>query len=68
MQGVHDVGYGDVGGLISEAVEELDLALGELLADCDAVRDADEVCVFELDAGALVAVVEEDVDSGCFKL
>ena len=33
-------------------------------ADVDAIGDADEVCVFEFDAGALVAVVEEDVEAG----
>ena len=40
------------------------LAFGELLADVDTVGDADEFGVFELDAGALVAVVEQDVDAG----
>ena len=55
---------GEVGGGVGEAVDEFDVAFGELLADVDAVGDADQFGVFELDAGALVAVVEEDVDAG----
>ena len=47
-----------------EAVEEFDVAFGQFFAYGDAVGDADEIGVFELDAGALVAVVEEDVEAG----
>jgi hypothetical protein len=54
----------DCPGWVGEAVEEFDFAFGELLADGDAEGDADEVGVFEFDAGALVAVIEEDVESG----
>src|SRR5579872_42600 len=40
-------------GGVQQAVDELDLALGELFADVDAEGDADQLCVLELDAGAL---------------
>ncbi len=62
-----DVGGGDIGGFVAEAVGELDEALGETLADGDSERDADDVGVFEFDAGALVTVVQEDVEAGSFK-
>jgi hypothetical protein len=54
-------------GLVGEAVEEFDFAFGEFFADGDAKGDADQVGVFEFDAGALVAVIEEDVESGGFE-
>ena len=59
-------GFGcrNVVGLVVQPIEEFDLAFAELFADGDAVRDADEGGVFELDPSALVAVIEEDVDAG----
>ena len=59
---------GEVGGGSGEAVDEFDLAFGEFLADVDTVGDADEFSVLELDAGALVAVVEQDVDACGFEI
>src|SRR5687768_6088466 len=53
----------DVLGLFGGALEELDLAVGNLLADGEAEGDADEVRDLELDAGALVPVVEEHVEA-----
>src|SRR5215212_9713421 len=50
-------------GLLRGAVEEFDAAFGDLLADGDAEGDAYQVCVLELDARALVAVVEEDFEA-----
>ncbi len=59
-----DLVDGDVLVCGLEAIEEFYLAFGYSAADVDAIGDAGEVCVFELDAGALVAVVEEDVEAG----
>ena len=62
-----DIADGDVDGLGAEAIGELDEAFGKALADRDAKGDADEIGVFELDAGALVAVVKEGVEAGGFQ-
>ena len=56
-------GGGQVGGGVGEAVEEFYLAFRQFFAYGDAVGDAGEVGVFELDAGAFVAVVEQDVEA-----
>ena len=56
-----------VGGGVGEAVDEFYLAFGEFLSDVDTVGDADEFRVLELDARALVAVVEQDVEAGGFE-
>ena len=55
-------GDGDIGADLGAAVDEFDEAGGEFLAEVDAEGDADQVGVLELDAGAQVAVVVEDVD------
>ena len=47
--------------------DELHQAFGGFLADVDAIGDADQVGVLELDAGALIAVVEQDVETGGFE-
>ena len=49
------------------AVDQLDLTVGELLADVDTKGDADQFSVLELHAGALVAVVEQHVDARGFE-
>ncbi len=59
-------GGGSVAG--GGAGDQLDQAFGGLLADVDAVWDADQVRVLELDPGTLIAVVEQDVESGGFEI
>ena len=44
------------------------MPLGGFLTYIDAIRDADKIGIFEFDAGALVAVIEQDVDAGGFEL
>ncbi len=56
--------YGDVEGGAVETVCDFENVLGEFFADVDAEGDADQVGVFEFNAGALVAVVEQDVNAG----
>ena len=48
---------------MSEAVYEFYFAFGELLADVDAIRDADHLGVLEFDSCALVAVVQQNVEA-----
>ena len=52
-------------GLAVAPPAQLDTAFVQAFgADGDAQRNADQVGIFELDAGALVAVVEQDFDAG----
>ena len=60
-------GEGEVGGGLGEAVDQLDLTVGELLSDVDTKGDADQFSVLELYAGALVAVVEQHIDARGFE-
>ncbi len=46
-----------------QAVEKFDFAFSYSSSDVDSIGDADEVRVLEFYAGALVAVVEEDVEA-----
>ena len=56
----HDPGL----GLVLVAALHFDAAVGEpLRAYYDAHREADEVGVFEVDAGALLAVVNYNIDA-----
>ena len=48
---------------VGEAVQELDFVFGNASTYVDAEGDAGEVCIFEFDSGALIAVVEEDVEA-----
>ena len=49
--------------LVCEAVDELKFLFDYAAADVDSIGDAGEIGVFEFDAGALVAVVEENVEA-----
>lgn len=52
-------------GLVGGAVFEFDFVVGKaFIADDDTDGDADEVCVFEFDAGFFVAVIKQDFDTG----
>src|SRR4051794_34161877 len=54
--------------LTCRAPNKLNFALGNLLANIDPEGDPDQISVFELHSGALIAIVEENVVSGTFKL
>ncbi len=58
----------NVGGGASRALNDLDPIFGNLLSDIDSEGDTDQIGVFELHSGALVTVVEENVEPGGFKL
>ena len=42
---------------------ELDFGIAQLLAYGDSIRDADQVRILKLDAGTLIAIVEQCVDT-----
>ena len=54
--------------LAGGAGHQLHLAFGGLLADIDAIGNADQVGILELDSGALVAVIQQHVETGGFEL
>src|SRR6188474_2499321 len=65
LHGLEGVAGRDRAGGPLAAGNDLDVALLEgAAADVDADREADQVGVLELDPGALVAVVVEDVEPG----
>ncbi len=55
---------GDVLIELLQAIDEFNFAFSYSASNVDAIGDADEVGVFEFDSGALVAVVEKDVETG----
>src|SRR4051812_36265952 len=54
--------------LTCRAADELNFALGNLLANIHAEGDANQVSVLEFNAGTLVAVVEQNVISSGLKV
>ena len=50
-------------GLPGAALDKLDFAVAQFFADGDPEGNADQVGVFELHAGPLVAIVEQGVES-----
>src|ERR1700731_2551245 len=67
-QGLDGLGGENVLGGAAETIDELDFAFAEFLTNIDAKRDAGEVSVLEFHSGALVPVVEEDVEAGLFEV
>ena len=53
-----------IGALAGGAGYQFHLAVGGLLTYIDAIWNADKVRILEFDAGALVSVIQEDVDAG----
>ena len=50
-------------GCTSQSIDQFDLAVGEFLADVDPIRNANQLCILELNARALVAVIQQYIDS-----
>src|SRR5690349_24891503 len=58
-QGCHNLIDFHIGRCFRTPLDELQLAFAQLLADRDAVGNADQIRIFKLHAGALVAIVEK---------
>src|SRR5581483_4065057 len=61
--GLRRFGDGDVGSALGFPLDQLHLAARELLPNGHAVRNADQVGIFEFYARAFIAVVEERVQT-----
>jgi hypothetical protein len=65
---LRDIGDGNVASGCGGAGDQLDLPFRRFFADGDAVRDADQVRIFKFYPCALVAVVEENIETGGFEI
>jgi hypothetical protein len=54
--------------LILKAVNEFDFPLRYSSTYIDSIGDTDEVRIFELDSGTLIAIIEENIEASGFKL
>ena len=52
---------------VLQAVNKLDFAFSYSSSDIDSIGNADQVCVFEFDAGTLVAVVQKNIQASGLK-
>jgi hypothetical protein len=59
-----DVSDFNILALFCAPLEQLNHAVGDFSPDIDAIRNADQIRIFELHACAFVAVVEQDVETG----
>lgn len=53
---------------VLQPVNKFNLVFCYSAANIDAIGDTDEIGIFELYAGAFIAVVEEDIDAGGFEI
>ena len=54
-------------GLTAQAIYEFNFSFSYASSDVDSIWDTDKVSVLEFDPGALVAVVQKDVEAGVRK-
>jgi len=59
----HHIGNRSLNCLILQTIHDLNDAIYKALADIDAIGDADQIGIFELNARTLVAVVEKNIEA-----
>src|SRR5260370_31944713 len=63
-----NLGYLDTFALPGGAIEKLNHAFGDFPSDGDAVRNANQISVFEFHTGAFIAIVKQNFQSGMLQI
>ncbi len=58
-----DIADFNIFALLCAAIEQLDHAFSDFFPDRDAIRNADQIRIFELHARALVAIVKQNLET-----